>query len=175
MLHAEGQEHTYGLWSQIERTWLKYYVGSPAWKVSSGDITICHHHQTWNFFLPKRPARLCKIPWTHWKSVKKIPWYLIRTLDYELHLIKSSSLSLRGFCDIDWASNTDDRRSTLGSCVSLVPNLVSWWSKKQPLIARSSTEAEYHSLVDIVAEISWLQRLLQELHISSPKLTIVTI
>ena len=47
----------------------------------------------------------------------------------------------------------------------LGPNLVSWWSKKQTLVARSSTKAKYRSLVDATAEIMWLQSLLEELKV----------
>ncbi|RVW65795.1 Retrovirus-related Pol polyprotein from transposon RE1 [Vitis vinifera] len=55
----------------------------------------------------------------HWKIVKRILRYLNGTLDYGLHLRRSSQLNLVGFCDVDWATNPDDRRSTLGYCVFL--------------------------------------------------------
>ena len=47
--------------------------------------------------------------------------------------------------------------------------MVSWWSKKQPLVARSNTEAEYRSLADITAEIVWLQSFLEEIKLPSPR------
>ncbi|PON33819.1 hypothetical protein PanWU01x14_349640, partial [Parasponia andersonii] len=56
-----------------------------------------------------------------------------------------------------------DKRSTSGFCIYLGLNLVSWHSKKQRTISRSSTKAEYGSLV------SWIQALLSERHIGNSK------
>jgi histone deacetylase 1/2 len=104
----------------------------------------------------------------HWKAVKRILRYLQGTLHHGL-LIQpaplNTPLTLTGFCDADWASDPDDRRSTSGACIFLGPNLVSWWAKKQTLVARSSAEAEYRSLALVSAEILWMQSLLKELRI----------
>ncbi|XP_062119585.1 uncharacterized mitochondrial protein AtMg00810-like [Humulus lupulus] len=90
---------------------------------------------------------------SHFKVVKKILRYLKGTLDYGLHLSRSSQLSLTAFCDADWASDPDDRRSTTGFCIFLGANLVSWASKKQRTVSRSSTESEYRSLANTTAEL----------------------
>ena len=111
----------------------------------------------------------------HWKTVKRIMRYLAGTLDYGLHLRKSAlqdfnqDLNVVGFCDADWASDLDDRRSTSGYCVYLGSNLVSWSSKKQHTVSRSSTEAEFRALASLVAEITWLQSLLGELQVLQGK------
>ena len=68
-----------------------------------------------------------------------------------------------GFCDSDWGSDPDDRKSTTGYCVYLGPNLVSWSSRKQVVVSRSSTGAEYRGLAAVAADILWLQNLLREL------------
>ncbi|XP_024021324.1 uncharacterized protein LOC112091562 [Morus notabilis] len=111
----------------------------------------------------------------HWKTVKRILRYLACTVDYGLHLRQCSTdnLDLVAFCDVDWASDADDRRSTSGFCVFLGSNLASWQSKKQHTVSRSSIEAEYRSLASVVAEISWLQSLLSELNFQPHKTPII--
>lgn len=79
----------------------------------------------------------------------------------------ATSMTIIVFSDADWGSDPDDRKSTSGSCIYLGPNLVSWWSKKQTLVAISSTEAEYMSLASTTAEVLWVQSLLAELKIHS--------
>ena len=110
---------------------------------------------------------------SHWKAVKRILRYLSGTLDYGLHLRRSSQLNLVGFCDVDWAMDPDDRRSTSSYCAFLGENLVSWYFKKQHTIFRSSTEAEYRNLTIIVAELTWLTYLLEELRVATTKIPII--
>ena len=87
---------------------------------------------------------------SHWQAVKRILRYLQGTIHYGLLLQPSSSLELYAFCDADWGSDHDDKHSTTSFGIYLGSNLVSWMSKKQASVSRSSTEAEYHSLVATV-------------------------
>nr|XP_020201552.1 uncharacterized mitochondrial protein AtMg00810-like [Aegilops tauschii subsp. strangulata] len=80
---------------------------------------------------------------SHWTLVKRILRYIRGTMALGLTLMASTSLEMVAYSDADWAGCPDTRRSTSGYCVYLGPSLVSWSSKQQPTVSRSSAEAEY--------------------------------
>ena len=100
----------------------------------------------------------------HLTAVKRILRYLHGTVDLELSLSCTSPVALTVYTDVDWAGCPDTRRSTSGYAVFLGDNLISWNSKRQQTVSRSSAEAEYRAVANGVAEASWLRQLLQELH-----------
>jgi hypothetical protein len=101
---------------------------------------------------------------THLIAVKHVLRYLKGTLDYGLYYTKGT-LQLNSYCDSDWVGSPDDRKSTTGYGIYLGPFLISWAAKKQHVVARSSTEAEYRSMALTVTEIYRLRMLFKELHI----------
>ena len=104
-----------------------------------------------------------------WIRLKHLLRYLKGTVTHGLYFNSRSSPSLTAFSDADWAGDNNDRRSTSGFLVYFGNNLVSWSSKKQPTVARSSTEAEYKEIANATSEIMWIMSLFRELHIiSSP-------
>lgn len=78
----------------------------------------------------------------HWGACKRVLRYLKGTLHSGLTFTPVSKFQLQGFVDADFASSVDDRRSTTSYRIMLGTNLLSWCSKKQSVLARSSTEAE---------------------------------
>ncbi|KAK1686644.1 hypothetical protein QYE76_047492 [Lolium multiflorum] len=111
----------------------------------------------------------------HWATVKRILRYVCGTMGYglSLHASPSTSTDLIAYSDADWAGCPDTRRSTSGYCVYLSSSLVSWSSKRQPIVSRSSAEAEYRAVANVVAECTWLRQLLSELSCPIDKATLV--
>lgn len=106
----------------------------------------------------------------HWKAVKHLFRYLKGTLDLRLtYRADDSPTSLTNttfttYSDADYAGCLDTRRSTSGYALKMGTGAVSWQSKKQTIVALSSTEAEYVAASIAGQEIVWMRQLLQELH-----------
>ncbi|WKA10467.1 hypothetical protein VitviT2T_028036 [Vitis vinifera] len=106
---------------------------------------------------------------THWVATKCLLRYLKGTISHGLFLRKNSPLHLHAFSDADWAGNKDDRMSTSAYIVFLEHNPISWASKKQRSVARSSIKTEYEAIASIATELSWIRSLLMEITISLPQ------
>jgi hypothetical protein len=109
----------------------------------------------------------------HYQLVKRVLRYLRGTSHYGLQLFRSSSHDLIAYSDADWAGCPDTRKSTSGFCMFLGQNLVSWSSKRQPTVSRSSAEAEYRAVANCIAESCWMRQLLAELSCPPRRATIV--
>ncbi|KAH9745092.1 retrovirus-related pol polyprotein from transposon RE1 [Citrus sinensis] len=100
---------------------------------------------------------------SHYRSIVGGLQYLVLTrpeIAYSVH--KLSELKVTTFTDADWGSDLNDRRSTGAYCVYLGNNLISWSSKKQSIVTKSSAESEYRALAAVVSEITWIKSLFLE-------------
>lgn len=109
----------------------------------------------------------------HLAALKWILWYVRGTLHLGLVLRPTAQHELIAYSDADWAGCPDTRKSTSGYAVFLGDNLISWSSKRQNTVSRSSAEAEYHAVANAVAEASWLHQLLSELQSPLQRATLV--
>jgi len=108
----------------------------------------------------------------HWQAVKQILRYVAGTTHFGIRFISNTDLTLCCFADADWGSDPSDRKSTSGFYIYLGSNLVTWSSKKQAVVSRSTTEAEFRSIASATTELSWMVSLLKELSLSPSAPTI---
>ncbi|KAM2246579.1 hypothetical protein COP2_007815 [Malus domestica] len=99
----------------------------------------------------------------HMDAVTRILRYLKMAPGRGLFFSKNGHLNVEGYTDADWAGSITDRRSTSGYFTFVGGNLVTWRSKKQKVVARSSAEAEFRGMSHGVCELLWLKKLLRNL------------
>ena len=97
---------------------------------------------------------------SHWKFGKIILRYVAGTAGYGLWYTRTSDCTLTGYTDSDFAGCIDDRKSTSGYAFHFGTSLISWASKKQPIVTISSTEEEYVATTTTASHAVWLRRLL---------------
>ena len=99
----------------------------------------------------------------HWIAAKRILRYLCGSRDRGLFFSAVNTPQHHAYSDADWAGDKDDYSSTGAHLVYLGKHLISWSTKKQTTVARSSTEAEYKSVATTAAEVQWIMTLLRVL------------
>ena len=113
----------------------------------------------------------------HWTAGKNLLRYLNETKGLTLTLggnVQEQSkqgIILSGYCDSDWASDKNDRKSTTGYLFQVNGSTISWQSKKQPTVALSTVEAEYMAISAATKEALWLRLLLTEVGFSQKEAT----
>ncbi|KAJ3699335.1 hypothetical protein LUZ61_003040 [Rhynchospora tenuis] len=105
----------------------------------------------------------------HYEAALRVMYYLKNNPGQGILLRTDSELQLNAYCDSDWASCPMTRRSVTGYFVMVGESPVSWKTKKQPTVSRSSAEAEYRSMANVVCELIWLKSFLQSLNIEHIK------
>jgi hypothetical protein len=99
----------------------------------------------------------------HWLALKRLLRYLAGSCDKGIFISATAPLNFHAYSDADWAGDKDDYISTTGYLLYLGNTPISWSSRKQRSVARSSTEAEYKALADTASELLWVLSLFTEL------------
>ncbi|XP_052624956.1 uncharacterized mitochondrial protein AtMg00810-like [Lactuca sativa] len=132
--------------------------------ITRPDITYAVHRLSQYITYPKKP---------HMEAVTHLLRYLKHNPGQGLFLSSKQSLQLRAFSDSDWAGCPNTRRSITRFCIFIGDSLISWKSKKQTIVSRSFTEAEYRALAATTSEIIWLKHLLQAFKIDTLQPTLL--
>ena len=103
---------------------------------------------------------------SHFQSGLKILKYIKQAPGNGLLYKRNASLQLHTFCDADWADCPTTRRSVSGYCILLGSTAISWKSKKQNTVSRSSAESEYRAMSSCVCELLWIHFLLHDLRVT---------
>ncbi|GKE42404.1 ribonuclease H-like domain-containing protein [Tanacetum coccineum] len=90
-----------------------------------------------------------------------------------IQINKTENLKLRAYADSDWARCPATRKSVSGYYVFLGDSLVTWKSKKQSTLSRSSTEAKYRSMASATCEVIWLSNLLGDMGVKDLSLVVM--
>ena len=104
---------------------------------------------------------------THLQALHHVLAYINHIKGQGILLQATPTLTLQAFSDSDWGSCPDTRKSLTGYVLLLGSSPISWKSKKQSTISKSSSEAEYRAMAQAAAEVTWVVRLLDEMGVSN--------
>eukprot|EP00253_Pinus_taeda_P035278 PITA_35278 len=109
----------------------------------------------------------------HWQAAKRILRYVKGTKRFGILYTASKYSDLVGYTDSDWAESVDDRKSTSDYVFHIGSGAISWASKKQPIVALSTTEAKYVTATAASCQAVWMRRMLRSLGQEQTKGTVI--
>eukprot|EP00253_Pinus_taeda_P007207 PITA_07207 len=109
----------------------------------------------------------------HWQEAKRILRYVKGTKRFGILYTVSEHSDLVGYTDSDWAGSVDDRKSTSGYVFHMGSGAISWASKKQSIVALSTSEAEYVAATAAACQAVWMRRMLRSLGQEQAKATVI--
>ncbi|MBW0569331.1 hypothetical protein O181_109046 [Austropuccinia psidii MF-1] len=129
---------------------------------------LAQHTRPYIMYTVNQLSRYCTNPTAkNWISLKHLLRYLKGTMTYNPIYKKSQSLSLiselMGWEDTDYENAKEDCKSISGYVIQVYENPVCWLSKRQSVVAQSTTEAEYISMNVCAKQMQWLSLILQDL------------
>jgi len=104
---------------------------------------------------------------SHFKLALRVLRYLKGVPGLGILIPKGNSLVLSAWSDADWGKCLDTRRSVTGYAIFLGKSLISWKSKKQTTVSKSSTEAEYRALSTTTCELLLILKIMREIGIKN--------
>ena len=128
------------------------------------DITYNVHKLSQFVSQPREP---------HLFAAHKVLQYIKGSLGKGIFFPSNSDLHIKSFCDANWVGCPDTRRLLTGYAIYLGESLISWRSKKQRVVSRSSTKAEYRAMASVACEITWVLQLLKDLKVEHSKPTML--
>ncbi|KAA0054937.1 Beta-galactosidase [Cucumis melo var. makuwa] len=130
-----------------------------------GKLIYLSHTRSDISFVVSAVSQFMQAPYEeHMEAVKRILGYLKMTPGKRLMFKKTDKKTIETYTDSDWVGSVVDRKSTSGYCTFVWGNLVTWRSKKQNVVSRSSVEAEYRAMSLGISEEIWLQKVVYDLH-----------
>ncbi|GKC71343.1 ribonuclease H-like domain-containing protein, partial [Tanacetum coccineum] len=148
---------------------LRYFLGI---EVLETDLGLCLSQRKYCFDLLSEYGLLAfhylsqfmhKPLRSHIKIALKVLRYLKSNPGKGVHIVRQPKASLEAFVDADWANCLATRKSVTGFCVKLNGSLISWKSKKQHTLSKSSAKAEYKAMASVTSEVTWILKILRDL------------
>lgn len=99
----------------------------------------------------------------HWAAALRVFRYLKNNTGQGILLRAETVFQFEGWCDSDYASCPLSRKSVTGYFIQLGGSPISWKTKKQKTVSRSSAEAEYRAMAFLTQELIWLKSILSAL------------
>ena len=149
----------------VDPTVYRQLVGSLIYLVNTR-LDICFTMSTLRQFM-------CESREMHWVAAEHVLRYLRGIVGYGLRCTSSSDLRLVSYSNSDWVGNVEEWKSTSECCFSLGSAMVSQFSRKQSVVALSTTEVEYIATCMAACEAVWLRKLLVGLFGQRLELTVI--
>eukprot|EP00253_Pinus_taeda_P021086 PITA_21086 len=109
----------------------------------------------------------------HWQAAKRILKYVNGTKGFGILYSSSECFMLTGYTGSDWARSVDDRKNTSDYLFHMGSEAISWASKKQPIVALSTVEAEYVAATAATCQVVWMRRMLRSLSQEQAKAIVI--